>query len=221
MLSQVENGSTGETKCRIYPKKISEFKAFFDSGAEKSASAVFSEISHDFLQSLYPISPPSKPEPQFLVHYTSLDTLFSMLDPKNPRHLRLYDTIHSNDPTEGAFFCDHLKSNFPSVHASLPPFILDPHPGYAYISSFVRAYKEVERDKLVYWLAYGRNGFGCSIAIPYSDFSPELPILPIQYGKSAVKTNRSKISLLLQYFPIFNSEILCTEYAGWRVVFAV
>ena len=182
-------------------KRISDFKAFSDSGADKSAAAVFSEILHDFLQDLYPISPPGKPQPLFLVHYTSLDTLFSMLDRDNPGYLRLYDTVHSNDPTEGAFFRNHLKSSAPSVHASIPPFILRPHPGYAYISSFVRAYKERERDKLVHWLAYGRNGYGCSIAIPYTNFAPNIPILPIQYGKSAVMRTAKKLISFFNNLP--------------------
>ena len=181
--------------------RIAEFTEFYESGAEKSAAAIFGEILHDFLQTLYPIAPAGKPEPLFLVHYTSLDTLFSMLDRDKPDYLRLYDTIHSNDPTEGVFFRDHLKNTFPSVHAKLPPFILDPHPGYAYISSFVRAYKEAERDKLVYWLAYGGNGYGCSIAIPYSGFSPELPILPIQYGKSRVRRTADKLIAFFHSFP--------------------
>ena len=106
--------------------RISEFKAFFDSGADRSASATFSEIVHDFLQSLYPneISPAGKPQPLFIVHYTSLDTLFSMLDRDNPGYLRLYDTIHSNDPTEGAFFRNHLESSapYPSTLVSRPLF---------------------------------------------------------------------------------------------------
>ena len=118
-----------------------------------------------------------------------------------PGYLRLYDTVHSNDPTEGAFFRDHLKSSSPSVHASIPSFILNSHSGYAYISSFVRADKDAERDELVYWLAYGRNGYGCSIAIPYSDFAPNLPILPIQYGKSAIKKTAKTLLSFLNKFP--------------------
>ena len=182
-------------------RKISDFIAFFDSGAEKSAAATFSEVLHHFLQELYPISPPGRSDPKYLVHYTSLDTLFSMLDRDNPEYLRLYDTIHSNDPTEGTFFLDHLKKSSPSIHASLPPFILNRNPGYAYISSFIRAYKKADRDKLVYWLAYGRNGYGCSIAIPYSDFSPELPILPVQYGKSSVKIAAQQLVSFFNTFP--------------------
>ena len=182
-------------------KKIEEFIEFLDSGAENSAAATFSDILHQFLQESYPISPPGKPGPIYLVHYTSLEALFSMLDRDQPEYLRLYDTIHSNDPTEGAFFCDYLKKSSPSHYANLPPFILDPAPGYAYISSFVRAYKKAERDKLKYWLAYGRNGYGCSIAIPYSDFSPGVPILPVQYGESAVGAMAQKLVSLFNSLP--------------------
>ena len=184
--------------------KISDINAYSASGANKSALAIFGEILPDFLQELYPISLPKKPKPKFLIHYTSLDTLFSMLDREKPGHLRLYDTIHSNDPTEGTFFRDYLKRSSPSCYSSLPPFILNHHPGYAYISSFVRTNKESERDKLVYWLAYGRNGYGCSIAIPYSYFDPGLPILPVQYGKSAVrKTAQRLISFFNHLLPSF------------------
>ena len=182
-------------------EKISNFMGFFESGSESSAAATFAEILHDFLEDLYPMSSPRKREPKFLVHYTSLDTLFSLLDRDKPEYLRLYDTIHSNDPTEGAFFSDHLKSHALNIHRSLPDFIQNPQPGYAYISSFIRAYDETKRDKLKYWLAYGRNGNGCSIAIPYSDFSPELPIVPVQYGKAAVMRSAQKLVSFLHSFP--------------------
>ena len=180
--------------------QITEFNDYFQSGSIGSATALLTDITHNFIQNLYPISPPGKGEPAFLIHYTSLNTLFSMLDRKNPDFLRLYDTIHSNDPTEGLFFRNNLKLQSPNLYSTLPPFILDHYPGYAYIASFVRGYNDAARDKLVYWLAYGRNGYGCSISIPYSDFSPELPLLPVQYGKSSVKKNAQKLVSLFNSF---------------------
>ena len=181
--------------------KIANFIAYFDSGSEKSAAATFADILDAFLQALYPMSPPGKQPPKFLVHYTSLDTLFSLLDRDTPKHLRLYDTIHSNDPTEGGVFGHHLEAKAPQLYRSLPHFILNPQPGYAYISSFIRAFDAIQRDKLVYWLAYGRNGHGCSIAIPYSDFKPHLPIVPVQYGKAEVKRAAQKLVSLFHSFP--------------------
>ena len=179
---------------------ISKISEYFESGAENSALETLLEILPKFFQSLYPISQPKKPELQYLVHYTSLETLFSMLDRDNPGGLRLYDTIHSNDPTEGVFFRNHLKESDPHVYDRLPPFVTTSHPGYAYISSFVRAHNDKKQDKLVYWLAYGRNGYGCSIAVPYSTFLPKIPILPIQYGGTSVTTTAQKVGSFLNTF---------------------
>ena len=182
--------------------KISDFNSYFRTGSYNSAKAILTDITHEFIRNLYPISPLGKQDPKYLIHYTSLETLFSMLDRKKPDYLRLYDTIHSNDPTEGVFFRDQTKQISQSLYSSLPPFILNHYPGYAYIASFVRAKNESARDKLIYWLAYGRNGYGCSIAIPYKNFSPKLPMLPVQYGKNAVvKTGKKVVSLFNSFEP--------------------
>ena len=165
---------------------ISTFNHYFDSGAIGSAYRLFPGIADEFLRNLFPFSTSNRSDPRYLVHYTSLDTLFSLLDRDNSGYLRLYDTVHSNDPIEGSYFHTHLKEVAYSNYSQLPPIILSPSPEYAYVSSFIIAYDDVNIDKLVYWLAYGRNGHGCSIAIPYPDFSPNLHILPIRYGTSAV-----------------------------------
>ena len=180
--------------------KITEYYLFQDSGATTSANLLVHEIANDFLQSLYPLSPPNKKATKFLVHYTSLDTLFSMLNRSHPDFLRLYDTVHSNDPTEGTFFHQQLKS-WRTVHSQISSLIHNSDPGYAYITSFVRAYKTSDTDELVYWLAYGRNGYGCSIAIPVSDFSIELPVLAIRYGKSAIKEIAKKVITFYENLP--------------------
>lgn len=185
--------------------KIKRFESYLDADLIGSASLLFFEIANDFLRSLYPLASHDKRSPKYLVHYTSLDTLFSMLDPESPDYLRLYDTIHVNDPTEGTFFREQLQSTAPSIFARLPSIILQPDPGYTYISSFVRAPKLADADKLVYWLAYGRKGYGCSIAVPFPDFSPSLPILPVQYGKSAVQRAGERLVSFLSQFPTDSS----------------
>ena len=182
--------------------KIADFNSYFSTGSYHSAKVLLTEITDEFIRNLYPISPPGKKDPKYLIHYTSLETLFSMLDRKEPDYLRLYDTIHSNDPTEGIFFRDQIEQISSSLYSNLPPFILNHYPGYAYIASFVRAKHESARDKLIYWLAYGRNGHGCSIAIPYEHFSPKLPMLPVQYGKAAAaKTGKKVVSLFNSFEP--------------------
>ena len=186
-----------------FEQQISRFNSFARSGAYASANSIGGEIAREFLQSLYPITQDGESLPEYLVHYTGLDALFSMLDRDRPDFLRLYDTVHSNDPSEGRFFRQHLETAHPEISARLPEEILNPHPGYAYISSFVSAHDRSKADKLAYWLAYGRNGYGCSIAIPFRDFAPNLPIMPVQYGKSAATASAQKLATFLGKF--------CTE----------
>ena len=189
--------------------QIARFNSYFNSGATASAYAVFLELAENFLRDhLYPIALANGSPPRYLVHYTSLDTLFSMLDPHKPGHLRLYDTLHANDPTEGTFFSDALQRSARSLFSRLPPLLLYPHPGHAYISSLIRADTLAVADKLAYWVAYGRNGSGCSIAIPYSPFSPNLPILPVQYGAAGVTRAAQQIlSFLATLSPRFRRQL--------------
>ena len=188
--------------------QIARFNSYFDSGATHSAYALFPDLATSFLRQLYPISPAGTPKDMFLVHYTSLETIFSMLDPKNPECLRLYDTIHANDPTEGTFFRHTLQRTAPSLASQLPPLVLESRPGHAYITSFVRADKLAVADKLVYWLAYGSNGYGCSIALPSRTFIPNLPVLPVQYGKARVRRIAHQIlSFLSALTPKFRNKL--------------
>ena len=179
---------------------IRTFNDYFDSGAIGSAYSLFSGIADQFMRTLFAFPTTDGGAPQYLVHYTSLDTLFSLLVPQEPGHIRLYDTVHSNDPLEGSFFRTHLNEVAYSNYSKLPPIILSPSPGYAYVSSFISAYDDMAIDDLVYWLAYGRNGYGCSIAIPYSDFCPDLHILPLRYGDSAVTDTADQLVSFLARF---------------------
>ena len=185
--------------------RIEEFLSYFNSGAVASASALFPGIATAFLRILYPLAPPDGTPPKYLIHYTSLDTLFSMLDRDKPDYLRLYDTIHTNDPTEGRFFRESLEKVARSVLRRLPRMILRPKPEYAYIASFVRASGLDKADKLDYWLAYGRRGYGCSIAIPLANFVTSLPILGVQYGRPAASRAGERLASFLDRFPTDSS----------------
>ena len=103
----------------------------------------------------------SEDNEKFIVHYTSLDTLISVLcgyreDSKT--HLRMYDSFHLNDPEEGHYLTRNI--DLPEQKAS-----------HAYVASFVVPHEDKgqefgDEDNLTYWLAYGRGGRGCSIKIP-------------------------------------------------------
>ena len=179
---------------------IKQFKSYLNSGARASASQLFYEISRGFLPDLNRLSPPADSSKGYLVHYTSLNTLFSMLDRSSPGYLRLYDTIHANDPSEGSFFRNHITSSY-GCCSHIPPAILDEDPGYAYIVSFVGMPEISEADNLIYWLAYGCQGYGCSIAFPYSLFSEKLPLFRMHYGEDAAEETAN---LLISFLNLFD-----------------
>ena len=124
----------------------------------------------------------AEPTQDFVVHYTSIARFVSMLkdaaremnqerkkldtDSKveTKKSLwRLYDSVHLNDPDEGNFFTRNL---------SLPKkyfWLTNGRFGHAYIASFVlpRSGSELDAENnLVFWQTYGREGEGCSIAMP-------------------------------------------------------
>ena len=99
-----------------------------------------------------------------IVHYTSLDRLISMIldyEKSGTSFLRMYDSFHLNDPQEGQYlarFVEVPDNWFQEEKAS-----------HAYVASFVmpdqtKGQEELgDHDNLKYWLAYGRQGKGCSI----------------------------------------------------------
>ena len=121
-------------------------------------------------------------------------------------YFRLYDTLHANDPDEGLYLIrnwpeetnwiwkntDPAKDNFSSP-AATPNF----H-DYAYYISFVRASCTKDMaDNLVFWRTYGKEGEGCAIQIPLTQFrlrnnahNPDshdkLPLYHVLYGREGV-----------------------------------
>lgn len=114
-----------------------------------------------------------------LVHYTSLDVLFSILQPSaavddNPSGLRLYDTVHANDPEEGMVVTKHWPINpvwgwnidrpdYPLSDEGLRVSAASP----GYTLSFVQSsIQNPMFDHLPFWKEYGSHCKGCSLAIP-------------------------------------------------------
>ena len=120
-----------------------------------------------------------------LVHYTSTDVVFKMLnDSDKEGGLRLYDTVHGNDPEEGTFLLLHWpdrenegpwmwqesangNSGGDEGLELKKQVELGLYPGHAYVLSFVPStYDEKNNDRIVFWREYGRQGAGCSLSIP-------------------------------------------------------
>ena len=151
-----------------------------------------------------------------LVHYTGTDVVFAMLDQGNDKGgLRLYDTVHANDPEEGRFLLRHwdvLEEEWPwmweegetaEADEKAAPSLKEQveqgiYPGHAYVLSFVpSASNEENNDRLVFWREYGREGAGCSLSIPEAKLFDKRKCLltpyRVRYGPGAVAELRAKL----------------------------
>ena len=145
--------------------------------AQDLLSEAFSNAVQDALHSFHAVD---LKHASHLVHYTGLDVLFSILRPTDPTGqsvpsgLRLYDTVHANDPEEGSFLPKHWPRN--PLWAWNMPDLEDPlsdrgqrasarSPAYV-LSFFQSSLQQPVNDHLGFWKEYGREGRGCSIAIP-------------------------------------------------------
>ena len=118
-----------------------------------------------------------------VIHYTSIGNLVSMLQQtkKNKQNasLRLYDSVHFNDPDEGNYFSRNLNLNLPKKY----DWLGDKKESHAYIASFIIPATEKNSDNLVFWRTYGREGEGCSLKLRI----PRARLRKVLYGASKVK----------------------------------
>ena len=155
-----------------------------------------------------------------LVHYTGTDVVFKMLnDSDEEGGLRLYDTVHGNDPEEGTFLLLHWpdrenegpwmwqeSANGDSggdeglelkkqVEQGL-------YPGHAYVLSFVPSTRdEKNNDRIVFWREYGRQGAGCSLSIPEDKLfeAEKCSLVPyrVLYGGDPVEMLSERLNVCL------------------------
>ena len=173
-------------------------------GLHDSAFRVMSDTVRNLLLGPFELDDSTK----FLAHYTTVDTLFSMLScPVEPNRrfslsssapteeldkdsgfLRIYDTYNCNDPQEGQYFLNAkpVRHRFSSNHPDLWKLFLDRSRLPAYVTSFRAVPKIEDIDDLVFWRTYGKDGQGCAIVFPKSFLDSSTPILRVKYGKKSV-----------------------------------
>ena len=153
-------------------------------------------------------------------HYTSLGTVLRMLSQETSggnASLRLYDSLHCNDPEEGEFLVSYLSSA--PEHRWLAE---GSSGGHAYIASLIM--DEQERDlsnELVFWRTYGDEGAGCSLTMVV-----ETKLLRrVLYGEGQVEPTRDLLLPVLDVLqPVAERyESLRKEISGtiWRRLEAV
>ena len=180
-------------------------------GFHGSASRLLSDTVRHLVRAPFQLSDSTK----FLVHYTSIDVLFSIFScpvehnsnfalsssgpsvelGKDSGFLRMYDTFNSNDPNEGRFFVDSGPHRFQSDHPELWALLEDRAKLPAYVASFRGVSKLEDVDDLIFWRTYGREGQGCAIVSPVSFFDAiDAPPLQVRYGKDPVQSTLDRLS---------------------------
>lgn len=105
-------------------------------------------------------------ERNFVIHYTSIAVLLNMLQSSSKDEedssLRLYDSVHFNDPDEGKYLERNLKKQFSWLQDQNG--LEGQRRSHAYIASFIIPDAEKGMsDNLVFWRTYGHEGEGCSL----------------------------------------------------------
>ena len=181
-------------------------------GANSSASRLISDTVADLVLRCYAI----ETNIRFVVHYTSIDALLSILScpiqhdsyfpltnnrsleelDSHSAFLRIYDSYNFNDPNEGRFFINAAPPNHPlkTKHPNLWQLLLSRSERPAYISSFSGVPKVEEADNLIFWRTYGNEGKGCAIVFPVSFFGNDTPVYQVEYGRGSVKSVLDNLS---------------------------
>lgn len=157
-----------------------------------------------------------------VVHYTSINTLVSMLQNtqtdkdqeddsggKKESSLRLYDSAHFNDPDEGEYLIRTLgiQKKYKWLGERRVP--------HAYIASFIMPEDKNDMDdNLVFWRAYGKEGEGCSLSLPI----PTNRLYKVLYGRHEVKCTGSMLLPILDRLgELLDMEDLTQHPIGERI----
>ena len=125
------------------------------------------------------------------VHYTTIGVLMQLLQSESATTagtIRLYDSMHLNDPDEGNYLPRRIsaESQFAWLTDQHEFLTLDevdsPVNEIAYLASFVAGDKAT--DNLVFWRTYGCEGRGCSIVC---SFEPK-NVRNVLYGDAVKQT---------------------------------
>ena len=151
---------------------------------------------------IYKVEEPESKEDDFVIHYTRITALVSMLKDAYNRDkkssFRLYDSVHLNDPDEGEYFTRDFK--LPKKYDWLGKRDL----GHAYIASFIIPNSEEDMsNKLLFWRAYGEEGEGCSLSLPI----PRSKLQKVLYGPKNLERTVEELKSVLDLLDPLITEI--------------
>ena len=200
----------------ILKTMFSEVENLHAAGKHKAGNETFASLCRDTVT--------ERPSSfSHLVHYTSLDTLLSMLrikadttmtisqdyadypsspDPDHSGFLRMYDTVYTNDPGEGYFFLNSAKEDheFRGAYKGIWKLFERRSEYPAYFASLVSVENWKDADDLVFWRTYGGNGTGCALLFPEDRFDNAEHLYSIQYGDKKVADCLDTLRRLFEHY---------------------
>ena len=145
-------------------------------------------------------------EGNFVIHYTSIAVLLDMIQSyskdEEDSSLRLYDSVHFNDPDEGKYLERNLKKQFSWLQDQ--NVLEGQRRSHAYIASFI--IPDAQRDmsnNLVFWRTYGHEGEGCSLLL----YIPFCRLRKVIYGPDGTEQTGCILRAVLDMLkPLVNIE---------------
>ena len=127
-------------------------------------------------------------ENNYVIHYTSIFVIVSMLQNASKSSIRLTDSVHFNDPDEGNYLTRGLLQKY--------KWLGKKDVRHAYIASFILPQEDKDNmnDNLVFWRTYGQEGEGCSLYL----YAPP-GLCEVSYGNdsSNIKQTLKKLQFVL------------------------
>ena len=208
--------------CMDLTAYLKPLTALHREGHRDSALAYLADMCRNHLYPQYLIP---DTETSHIVHYTTIDSLLSMLGidahldrhfhlsmptlerltiPNNLGFLRIYDTTNVNDPDEGRYFVNAVPPSNPFLqkYPSLWNLFQRTSLAPAYSASLVCVTDWQAADDLVFWRTYGNNGTGCALAFPTYCFHQNKNLYRVRYGPSEVG---SCLDELLNMFDMYST----------------
>lgn len=183
-----------------------------------------------FIEERHKIEEAENGEENSIIHYTSIGALVSMLQDASKQELkdkereneklelsssscypkpslRMYDSVHLNDPNEGFYFARHLVRHLKQSRKY--DWLKKLDMGHAYVASFILPNsKKNMRNNLVFWRTYGDDGEGCSLSITI----PRNQLQRVLYGKKKVQETIDDLKLVLDVLsPLLEIENSTTQ----------
>jgi hypothetical protein len=161
--------------------RISSVFSLYGGGHEGPNSGEIKFANSDFIRNVY-----KRPQTRHFIHYTSVQSLFEIL---NSKSLRLYDLNNLNDPKEISYAISSLSDN---IEEYLPEYRRS-----FFCASFCKYSMTSPNDNFLHWRIYGGEGKGVGIVFEITNMEDDWH--NVFFGKVNYGLENRKFDLLFKF----------------------